>query len=114
MSQLLGIALFVLGIYFLGQDIIFASSYYPYRWPYVLRDIPAFGSVLGIMCGIICLMFFSRQTGKLGWILLGFGVVLVFLSGGVILKPTSLWKFCVAFATLAGGFQLMSQGRIRF
>ncbi len=48
--------------------------------------------------GSISLLFFSRQTGNLGWVLLGIGVVLVFLSGGVILKPTSLWSFKVAFA----------------
>ena len=114
MSKLLGIALFIIGIYFLGQDIIFASHYYPYAWPYFWRDIPATGSVLAIMGGVICLLFFSRQTGTLGWILLGFGVVLVFLSGGVILKPTSLWKFFVAFTAIASGVQLMTRGRVRF
>ena len=114
MSKLLGIALFILGIYFLGQDIIFASHYYPYSWPYFWGDIPATGSVLAIMSGVICLLFFSRQTGTFGWILLGLGIVLVFLSGGVILKPTSLWNFFIAFAALAGGFQLMNQGRLRF
>ncbi len=110
MRRLLGIALLVLGIYFLGQNIIFATHYYPSLW----RDIPAGGSVLSIMGGTIALLFFPRQTGNLGWILLGLGAVLVFLSGGVILKPTSLWKFFIAFAAFAGGFQLISQGRIRF
>ncbi len=110
MSRLLGIALLILGIYFLGQNIIFATHYSPYFW----REIPAGGSVLAIMSGIISLLFFPRQTGNFGWILLGIGAVLVFLSGGVILKPTSLWSFFVAFAALAGGFQLMTQGRLRF
>ncbi len=32
---------------------------------------------------------------------LGIGIVLVVLSGGVILKPTSLWSFIIAFAALA-------------
>jgi len=114
MSKIFGMALFILGIYFLGQDIIFASHYYPYTWPYFWRDIPAAASVLAIMLGIICLLFFSRETGNVGWILLGFGVVLVFLSGGVFLKPVSLWKFVVAFIALAGGFQLLTQGRLRF
>ncbi len=62
MSRLLGIALLLLGIYFLGQNIIFATHYSPYVW----RDIPAAGSVLAIMGGIISLLFFPRQTdGKL-------------------------------------------------
>ena len=110
MSRLLGIVLLILGIYFLGQNIIFATHYSPYFW----RDIPAAGSVLAIMGGIISLLFLPRQTGNFGWILLGIGAVLVFLSGGVILRPTSLWSFFVAFAALAGGFQLMTQGRLRF
>ena len=110
MSRLLGIALLILGIYFLGQNIIFATRYSPYFW----RDVPAGASVLAIMSGVISLLFFSRQTGNLGWALLGIGVVLVFLSGGVILKPTSLWSFFIAFAALAGGFQLITQGRLRF
>jgi hypothetical protein len=114
MSKLLGTALFIIGVYFLGQDIIFTSSYYPHAWPYFWRDIPAGGSVLAIMGGVICLLFFPRQTGTFGWILLGFGVVLVFLSGGVILKPTSLWKFFVSFIALASGVQLITQGRVRF
>ncbi len=78
MSRLLGIALLILGIYFLGQNIIFATHYSPYFW----RDIPAAGSVLAIMGGIISLLFFPRQTGNFGWMLLGIGTVLVFLSGG--------------------------------
>lgn len=110
MSKILGIALLLVGIYFLGQNIIFTTQYSPYFW----RDIPAGASVLAIMGGIISLLFFSRQTGNLGWILLGLGAVLVFLSGGIILKPTSLWHFFLAFAALAGGFQLITQGRIRF
>lgn len=110
MSRLLGIALLILGIYFLGQNIIFTTQYSRYFW----RDIPAAASVLAIMGGVISLLFFSRQTGNLGWVLLGVGAILVFLSGGIILKPTSLWNFFVAFAALAGGFQLITQGRLRF
>ena len=48
------------------------------------------------------------------WILLGVGAVLVFLSGGIILRATSLWEFFIAFVALAGGFQLMTSGSIRF
>ncbi len=110
MARLLGILLLVVGIYFLGQNIIFTTHYSPYFW----RDIPAAGSVLAIMGGVISLLFFRETVGNLGWILLIVGVVLVFLSGGIILKPTSLWNFFVAFVALAGGFQLITQGRLRF
>ncbi|MFN6530651.1 hypothetical protein [Nostoc sp. ChiSLP03a] len=50
----------------------------------------------------------------LGWIFLGIGIVLVFLSGGVILQPTSLWNFIVAFTALAAGYKLLNEGRINF
>jgi len=110
MTRLLGIALIILGIYLLGQNIVFVTHSSPYIW----RDIPAGGSVLAIMIGVISLLFFPRETGNLGWILLGVGAVLVFLSGGIILKGTSMWEFFIAFVALAGGFQLMTQGFLRF
>jgi hypothetical protein len=108
MTRLLGILLFIAGIYFLGKNIIFATTYFPYYY----RSLPSIGSVLSIISGIIALVFFRRATGNLGWILLGIGIVLVFLSGGVILRPTSLWSFFVSFAALAVGYKLVSEGRI--
>ena len=110
MSKLLGIGLLVLGVYLLGQNIIFVTHASPYIW----RDIPAGGSVLAIMGGVISILFFKRITGNLGWILLGIGAVLVFLSGGIVLRGTSLWEFFVAFVALAGGFQLITSGSLRF
>lgn len=110
MSKFLGIILILVGIYFLGQNIFFSTYYSRYFW----RNLPALGSVLSIMSGVIALLFFRRETGNLGWILLIVGVVLVFLSGGVFLRPTSLWNFFLGFIALAGGFQLLSQGRLRF
>ena len=110
MTRLLGIGLLLLGVYLLGQNIIFVTHVSPYMW----REIPAGGSVLAIMGGVISLLFFRSITGNLGWILLGVGAVLVFLSGGIILRATSLWEFFIAFVALAGGFQLMTSGSIRF
>lgn len=110
MSQLLGIVLLLTGLYFLGQNIVFSTYYSPYFW----RNLPAQGSVLAIMGGVISLLFFRRQTGNFGWGLLIFGVVLVFLSGGVFLKPTSLWNFLIAFTALVSGFKLLTEGRLRF
>ncbi len=110
MSQLFGIGLLLAGMYFLGQNIMFSTYYSPYFW----RNLPAIGSVLAIMGGVISLLLFRRQTGNFGWILLIFGIVLVFLSGGVMLKPTSLWNFLIAFAALVSGFRLLTEGRLRF
>ncbi|MBD2740621.1 hypothetical protein [Coleofasciculus sp. FACHB-1120] len=108
--KLIGFILLLAGVYFLGKNIIFASHYFPYYW----RNLPAMGSVLAIMGGVICLMFFRRETGTFGAFLLGLGIVLVFMSGGVILRQTSLWNFFVGFAALAGGYKLLNEGRINF
>ena len=108
--KLIGLILLFVGLYFFGQNIIFASGYYPYFY----SKIPATASVLAIIAGVLSLVFFRRQTGNLGWIFLGIGIVLVFLSGGVLLKPTSLWNFLVAFTTLTVGYKLLTEGRINF
>lgn len=110
MRRLIGLLLLLAGIYFLGQNIMFSTYYSPFFW----RNLPAMGSVLSIMAGVISLFFFGRQTGNLGWGLLIFGVVLVFLSGGVFLKPTSLWNFLIAFAALMSGYRLLTDRRRTF
>ncbi|MBH8564319.1 hypothetical protein I8748_19365 [Nostoc sp. CENA67] len=108
--KLVGLFLLITGIYFWGQDIIFASGYYSYFY----GSLSATGSVMAIMAGVLALVFFRRETGNLGWILLSIGIVLVILSGGVILRPTSLWNFFIAFTALAVGYKFLNQGRIRF
>lgn len=50
----------------------------------------------------------------IGWILLGVGVVLVFLSSAIILRPTNLWTFLASFSLLIGGFKLMNPRRFEF
>ncbi len=64
MSQLLGLLLLLTGMYFLGQNIMLSTYYSPYFW----RSLPAQGSVLAIMGGVISLLVFPRQTGKFGWV----------------------------------------------
>ncbi|MEH2181807.1 hypothetical protein [Nostoc sp.] len=108
--KLIGLILLLTGLYFFGQNIIFVSGYYSYFY----RSLPATASVLATMIGIFALIFFQRETGNLGWIFLGISIVLVFLSGGVILMPTSLWNFIIAFTTLASGYKLLNEGRINF
>ncbi|NEP15034.1 MAG: hypothetical protein F6K14_33650 [Symploca sp. SIO2C1] len=108
--KLVGLALVFVGIYFLGQNIFFTTQISPYWW----RDISATASVLTITGGIISILFFRRAVGELGWILIGLGIILVFVSGRVILRPTSLWYFFLSFASLIAGFKLITTGRIDF
>ncbi|MDZ7963337.1 MAG: hypothetical protein RMY34_36740 [Aulosira sp. DedQUE10] len=108
--KLIGLVLIFIGIYFFGQNIIFVSGYYSI----FLRSLPATASVLAIMAGLLTLVFFRREASNLGWILLGIGIVLVFLSGGVFFRSTSLWNLFVALAALVAGYKLLNQGRINF
>ncbi len=110
MSTVVGLALILVSIYFLGQNIIFTTHAY-YSW---WQKIPATGSVLSILAGICALTFWRQQMGNFGWVLIAMGIALVFLSGGVVLQPTSLWTFCVSMLAFASGYQLLTQGRIRF
>jgi hypothetical protein len=108
--KLVGLVLLLVGIYFLGQNIVFTTQVSPYWW----RDISATGSVVALVAGLVSLLFFRRETGQFGWVLVGLGIVLVFLSGKVILRPTSLWYFFLSFAALVAGFKLIRTGRLDF
>ncbi|MBE9182612.1 hypothetical protein IQ268_29105 [Oculatella sp. LEGE 06141] len=108
--KFIGFALLLTGIYFLGQNILFTTQTSPYWW----RDISASASVLAVTSGVIALLFFGRATRSLGWGLVALGILLVFVSGGVVLRPTSLWTFFLAFTSLAAGMQLITTGRVSF
>ena len=106
--KLIGFGLLLLGFYFLGQNVIFTTQTSVYWW----REIPAAGSVLAVMSGVFVLLFGRSSTKQMGWLLVGLGMILAFLSGGIILRPTSLWTFSLAFASFAGGYKLMTTGRL--
>lgn len=110
LKKLIGLALILVGVYFLGQNIIFTTQTAAYWW----RDISAAGSVVAVVSGILMLMYGRRGGRETGWILVGLGILLVFVSGGVILRPTSLWTLFLAFASLVSDFQLITVGRLRF
>jgi hypothetical protein len=108
MSTIVGLALIIASVYFLGQNIVF-TTYYSW-W----HRTSATGSVLALLAGIGSLTFWRREMGNFGWIFIAIGIILVFLSGGVVLQPTSLWTFCVSMLAFAGGYQLLTRGKIRF
>jgi len=110
MQKLIGILFLLAGTYVLGQNVIFSTYFSPFFW----GNLPAVGSVLALMIGIICLVVFPRQTKSFGWIFLVAGIVSVFLSSGVSLKPTSLWNFVVAFTAITVGYRLLTARRLRF
>ncbi len=110
MSSILGLGLIITSIYFLGQNIVFTSHYYYSFW----QSAPATISVLAIMLGIGSLTLWRETMGNIGWFFIGVGIVFVFLSGGVILQPTSLWTFFVSMVAFASGYQLLTRGKVKF
>ncbi|WP_416670819.1 hypothetical protein [Egbenema bharatensis] len=109
-NQILGLLLILAGIYFLGQNIFFTTQFSRFWW----RGIPAMGSVLMLTGGLLTLLFAGRSGRDFGWILIGLGILFVFLSGGVVLRPTSLVTFLFSFASLFGGYKLMTARRFDF
>ncbi|WP_295615594.1 hypothetical protein [Chamaesiphon sp. GL140_3_metabinner_50] len=109
MSSILGLALIIFSIYFLGKGIDFSSTAY-IGW----QKTSATASVLAMLAGISSLTFWRRELGNFGWIFIAIGIILVFMSGSVMLKPTSLWNFFVGMTAFASGYQLLTRGRIRF
>jgi hypothetical protein len=108
MSTIVGLALIIASVYFLGQNIVF-TTYYSW-W----HRTSATGSVLALLAGIGSLTFWRQEMGNFGWIFIAIGIILVFLSGGVVLQPTSLWTFCMSMLAFASGYQLLTRGKIRF
>ncbi|MBD1909992.1 MULTISPECIES: hypothetical protein [unclassified Leptolyngbya] len=103
---LFGLGLVVVGVYFLGQNIIFTTQTAGYWW----RPLSAAATVLSMMAGIISLTFFGRSGQSMGWFCIGLAMVLAIASGGLVIRPTSLWTFFVAMMSFVGGFRLI-QGR---
>jgi hypothetical protein len=108
MSTIVGLVLIIVSVYFLGQNIVF-TTYYSW-W----HRTSATGSVVALLAGICSLTFWRREMGNFGWIFIASGIILVFLSGGVVLRPTTLWTFCMSMLAFASGYQLLTRGKIKF
>jgi hypothetical protein len=109
--RLLGVLLFMLGIYLFVRDISLVGtcqSYFCYGW----QNLAAPGSVIACMGGVLSVFVFQRKTTTLGWLLLGLGVLLVYLSGGMLLKPIAMLTFIASFTAMAYGHQLMKRRRM--
>jgi len=104
--RLLGFGLLLLGIYFLGRNIVFTTHGYPW-W----RGIAADASIIALTSGMLMLIFLPRDSKNFGWIAVVIGVLLVFLSSRAILNPTSLWQFFLSFGSIAVGYRMLTTGR---
>lgn len=108
-NYFLGLALILLGVYFLGKNIIFTTSAYPW-W----RGVAANLSVISLCIGVFALVFLPPPMQPFGWVAVAFGIVCVFASSRAILNPTSLWQFFVSLMTMGFGYKLLSRRRSLF
>jgi uncharacterized membrane protein HdeD (DUF308 family) len=107
--QLIGLALMLLGIYFLGKNIFFTTNVSPYWW----RGIAADASIFLLVGGIFLLVFMPLGFMKqLGWVFVAGGIVCIFISSRAILNPTSLWQFFVSIISMTFGYRLLATGRL--
>ncbi|ACK70942.1 conserved hypothetical protein [Gloeothece citriformis PCC 7424] len=110
LTALIGLGLLLLGVYFLGRNIVFTTNVSPYWW----RGIAADASILCITLGIASFFAFPREIKEWGWILIILGILLIFMSSRAILNPTSLWEFFLSMVSFLAGYQLLTRGRINF
>lgn len=108
-NYLLGLALIVLGIYFLGKNIVFTTYAYPW-WRGIAADV----SVISLCIGVFALVFLPPSMRPLGWVAVAFGIVCVFASSRAILNPTSLWQFFLSLLAMGFGYKLLSRRRALF
>jgi hypothetical protein len=108
LSRLLGLGLFLLGIYFLGKNIYFTNDIYPYWW----RGVTADASILFLTMGVLMFFLLPQGNKEFAWIAIAIGIIAVFLSSRAILQPTSLWQFVISLASFTGGYQLFTTGRL--
>jgi hypothetical protein len=108
LAKLIGIALMLAGVYFLGNNIVFTTNVYPYWWRGIAADI----SVLLLTGGIAGMFVLPKDAKFLGWSLILLGIIFVFLSSRAILGTTSLWQFFLSIVSFVGGYQLFTTGDI--
>ena len=107
-SRLIGLALILLGVYFLGENIYFTTNIYPYWW----RGIAADASILFLPSGVFLFFILPRRDKGLAFVAIALGIILIFFSSRAILNPTSLWQFFCSLASFVGGYQLFTTGRL--
>jgi hypothetical protein len=105
--RFIGLGLFFFGFWFLGQNIIFSSqiSFFTFR------GIAAGGSIILLIAGISTYLFGSGSSRNAGLVMLLLAVVLIFMSGIVIITPTSLAEVGVGIAAMIFGGRMITSGR---
>ncbi len=110
MTRLIGFGLFLFGFWFLGQNIIFYSSF---NW-FSFTGLLSGASILLLLAGVCTLVFGNRATRNQGIVMLIFSIILIFLSGRVYITPTSLAEVFLGVAAMIIGGNLTLKGESEF
>ncbi len=107
MIRLIGLGLFFFGFWFIGQNIIFTSqiSFFTFR------GIAAGGSIILLIGGISTYLFGSGSSRNAGLLMLFLSAVLIFMSGVIIINPTSLAEIFIGIAAMIFGGRMITSGR---
>jgi len=98
-----------LGVYLLGQNIIFSTGYLSGWW----RDGSAAFAVIAMAAGVLTTLYATdRQVKRAGLVIIAMAIVAIFATGGVFLRPTTLVQFLVGICALASGYQLFTTGEV--
>ncbi len=104
LTKLLGFALMIIGLYYLGKDIMFTTRYSHGFF----GGIAALSTVLTLIGGALMLLYAPKEMKNIGWATVAVGVVLVFAGSRAVLNLVSLWQFFVAFLCMSGGYKLIT------
>lgn len=106
--RFVGLVLIFVGLYVLGENIIFVSSARMFSF----SDPTAIAVLVFVVVGAIALIMFRPQTGPWGWVAIGLAIAIALASGRIIIRPLSLWMLILGLVPAITGFQLMLRGRL--
>ncbi|NJN29275.1 MAG: hypothetical protein HC824_01480 [Synechococcales cyanobacterium RM1_1_8] len=70
-------------------------------------------AVVSMAAGVLTVLYGTeRQVKQAGLVMIVLGIIAVFLTGGVFLRPTSLVQFLAGICALASGYQLLTTGKV--
>ena len=107
-GKLIGVALLLLAIYLLGQNIYISTNPYRYWW----RGVTADACILFLTAGFLMSFVLPVKDKLLSYAVIGVGILLVFASNNVVLNSTSIWQFLVSLASFSCGYQLFTKGHL--
>lgn len=109
--QLLGLFFMLLGLYWLGQNLLLSTRFSPYWW----RGLWAGLSVLLLTIGLLKLLLLPiKRIGYLGWFPLIGGLLCLWFSDRAIFMPPMLTPFALSLVAFILGYRLFAIGKLGF